>query len=369
MKTRLFTLRNLAPYAMMLFGSSGLAQINSAEQLIKGHLEALGGYEAWKAITSITSISLYEEGMHKQIHRLDRKRPNLIRITTNYDVETGTFGYCEGFDGAAWEYSFKIPVRVIGEPARALKNASVFEKPYIDYDMKGYEANLLGKVLIKDYEVYHLILTTDGRDTLNFFFDVKTLMESISIGNAPFHGEGASIEIFEKRSDYRPVHGVMIPFLTEQWNEDQLLSRITQQVVEVNTEIADDWFSPPLSQEELMYTNFRNSVLEKGIVNMPMSYRSYYDFALERHLQKLENQLNTFGYELISYQRYDDAIAVFKMAIEHRPESGNLHDSLGETYLLTGDTTNAVAYYRKSLELDPGNQYGREVLNKLTGEK
>lgn len=60
----------------------------------------------------------YSEGSFSEVHRLDRRRPNFIRITTSYDVDTGQYGYSEGYDGGAWEYRAGVPERVIGEPSR-----------------------------------------------------------------------------------------------------------------------------------------------------------------------------------------------------------------------------------------------------------
>ncbi len=351
-------------FSLQLFHCS--QPIDSADALIQSHIEALGGYEALKAIETITAIGIYEEESFRQVHRFDKKRPNFIRITTNYDGETGTFGYCEGFDGAAWEYSFKIPERVIGEPARALKNASAFEPSYIDYKRKGYQAKFLGETEIKGQRVYHLQIIRESEKIDNFFFDVNTLMQSISIGNAPFHGEGAVIEIFEKRSDYRPVAGVLMPFKYEQRSGEEVLSRLIWQKIAANNDLSDEWFSPPLSREQEMFTAFRMDMLEGKFAEMAARYAEYKKVASERFDQKLENQLNTFGYELNSHKRYGDAIQIFKLAIGYFPRSGNLYDSLGETYLLNGDTANAVINYRKSIELDPGNNNAIEVLRKIS---
>ena len=344
-------------------------QINTAEDLITAHIKALGGYDSLKAIKTISVIGIYEEPTFKQVHRFDKKRPNLIRITTNYDEQTGAFGYCEGFDGAAWEYSFKIPVRVIGEPARALKNASPYEPSYIDYKRKGHQAKFLGKTIIKGHQVYHLQITCNNGKIDNFFFDVNTLLESVSIGNVPFHGEGAIIEIFEKRSDYRPVAGVLMPFKIEQMSGDKILSTFTSSKIEANKDLPDKWFSPPLSREQEMFTAFRMDMLAGKFEQMVSQYDEYKKLANKQFNQKLENQLNTFGYELNSHKRYEDAIEIFKLAISYNPRSGNLHDSLGETYLLSGDTTNAVLNYKKSIELDPDNKHGMEVLSKITAAK
>ncbi|MFP2960732.1 serine hydrolase [Myxococcus sp. 1LA] len=82
-----------------------------------------------------------------------------------------------------------------------------------------------------------------------------------------------------------------------------------------------------------------------------------YDFS-ERHL-------NTVGYQLLRTGRTADAIEVFKLNVEMFPEGANCHDSLGEAYAAHGDKAQAIASYRKSLELDPKNQNAEEMLKKL----
>ncbi len=43
------------------------------------------------------------------------------------------------------------------------------------------------------------------------------------------------------------------------------------------------------------------------------------------------------------------------------------YDSLGEAYLKQGDKAQAVANYRKSLELDPGNENARKIIERAGG--
>ncbi|MDC8002910.1 hypothetical protein POV27_02490 [Aureisphaera galaxeae] len=351
-------------FASLIFLSCNNS-IDTADELIEAHLEALGGYEAYKAIHTLTFFMTYEEGNYKSLHRFDRKRPNFIRITTNYDEEKGTFGYCEGFDGAAWEYSSKIPVRVVGEPARALKNASTFEKAYIDYKVKGYSATFKGITTIKGYEVYHLELRKPDGWVGNYFFDVETLMESISIGNAPYHGEGKTIEIFERRYDYRPVAGIMMSFKSQDRSGDKILSENEIHRIEANLDVPQDWFSPPLSQEQEMFKNLRETILDTDIEKLNSLYGDYKDFSEGQFQKKLAAEVNTFGYELISYERFEDAIEVFKMGTVQFPSDSNLFDSLGETYLAIGDTVNARINYAKSVALNPNNKHGIKVLNSI----
>ena len=78
-----------------------------------------------------------------------------------------------------------------------------------------------------------------------------------------------------------------------------------------------------------------------------------------------ERELNTLGYQLLQTGRAADAIEVFKLNVEMFPQSGNVYDSLGESYAMAGNKELALANYRKSLELDPKNANAREFIQRL----
>ncbi len=78
-----------------------------------------------------------------------------------------------------------------------------------------------------------------------------------------------------------------------------------------------------------------------------------------------ETALNRMGYRLLGDEKYDEAIAIFKLNAKQFPESGNVWDSLAEGYMKAGDNKQAIAYYQKSLELDPDNKNAVEKLREL----
>jgi CubicO group peptidase (beta-lactamase class C family) len=71
------------------------------------------------------------------------------------------------------------------------------------------------------------------------------------------------------------------------------------------------------------------------------------------------------GYALLEKGKMDEAIEAFKKAVRCFPLSANAHDSLGEGYMKAGRIPEAVASYERSLELDPDNENGKEMLEKL----
>ncbi len=78
-----------------------------------------------------------------------------------------------------------------------------------------------------------------------------------------------------------------------------------------------------------------------------------------------ESMLNNLGYQLMGQRKLEDAIAIFKLNVEAFPESANTYDSLGEAYMNHGDRELAIWNYKKSLELNPGNDNAKVMLKKL----
>jgi CubicO group peptidase (beta-lactamase class C family) len=78
-----------------------------------------------------------------------------------------------------------------------------------------------------------------------------------------------------------------------------------------------------------------------------------------------EAMLNQLGYTLLNCGQTQDAIAVFQRNVQDYPQSSNVYDSLGEAYMKAGQNNLAVRNYEKSVELDPKNANGIEMLKKL----
>lgn len=79
-----------------------------------------------------------------------------------------------------------------------------------------------------------------------------------------------------------------------------------------------------------------------------------------------ERDLNNLGYNLLKKNKNDDAITVFKMNVTLFPNSDNVYDSLGEAYLVSGDSLQAYNNYRRTLKLNPENHQARKFVDAYT---
>ena len=83
-----------------------------------------------------------------------------------------------------------------------------------------------------------------------------------------------------------------------------------------------------------------------------------------------ESLVNQLGYLLLyTIEDLDMAVEMFLLNVTNYPASSNVYDSLGEAYIVRGDTIPAIANYEKSLELDPNNQNAVDQLKALRTEQ
>lgn len=78
-----------------------------------------------------------------------------------------------------------------------------------------------------------------------------------------------------------------------------------------------------------------------------------------------ESEMNAIGYRLLQAGKKQEAEAVFKLNIEAFPKSFNVYDSYAEALMEQGKNELAITNYKKSIEMNPENQNGIDMLKKL----
>ncbi len=64
-----------------------------------------------------------------------------------------------------------------------------------------------------------------------------------------------------------------------------------------------------------------------------------------------EALINYFGYDALHKKYYSKAEALFKLNIKSYPGSTNVHDSYTDYFIVKKDTINAIANYKKALQI------------------
>jgi CubicO group peptidase (beta-lactamase class C family) len=79
-----------------------------------------------------------------------------------------------------------------------------------------------------------------------------------------------------------------------------------------------------------------------------------------------ENEANSLGYYLMKNNRLKEAIALFVLNTEEYPTSANTFDSLAEAYMNAGENELALSNYKKTLQLNPGSNNAKQMIEKLS---
>lgn len=74
-------------------------------------------------------------------------------------------------------------------------------------------------------------------------------------------------------------------------------------------------------------------------------------------------KFNRIGYRYIRDKNFEDAIAIFIMNTKLHPNSPNVYDSLGQAYLVSGDSLNAYENYKKTYDLNKGNRRAKKFID------
>jgi pimeloyl-ACP methyl ester carboxylesterase len=79
-----------------------------------------------------------------------------------------------------------------------------------------------------------------------------------------------------------------------------------------------------------------------------------------------DDDLNTWGYELLKKNENQKAAEIFRLNMILNPANANTYDSYGEALLKTDRKEEAILMYKKSIELNPENKNAKEVLERIT---
>lgn len=171
----------------------------SAKEIIDQNLEKSGGLTNWKLLNSIMLQGKVSLGINDIYPiKIYQQRPNLTKtLITIGKKETAIEGY-DGEKGYAMNYATnKLQIYPSYTPES-------FDNDFIDFENKGFEAELLGKEKIGDFICYKVELTKNVNKSL-YFFDVKTLMLIKEIKK----------DETLNYSDYRKVGSLFMPFRIE----------------------------------------------------------------------------------------------------------------------------------------------------------
>ncbi|WP_367391547.1 alpha/beta hydrolase [Lewinella sp. LCG006] len=141
-----------------------------------------------------------------------------------------------------------------------------------------------------------------------------------------------------------------------EWNHDAFLSRL-----QLNNSVALIKYEAPTPPLKDQFLRHIEQSRKEDFVNLHAIYQEI--ISIDESYSPQEGDLNVLGLQLIFRpSTFKQGERVFKFALELYPNSANLYDSLAEGYRIHGDRELAIANFKKSLELYPGNSNAKKRL-------
>jgi len=224
--------------------SFATVKAQTADEVITKHIEAIGGLENWKKVTSLVQTgTMAVQGMNIDVvntivHNKGSRQDINIMGMNNYVIITPTAG---------WSY---MPVQqktevepMTEEQVKQGQDALDIQGSLVDYKAKGHAVELLGKEDVDGTECFKLKVTKKDGGVETNFIDPKTyyIVKSTQVKKA----DGQEAEVSYSFSNFTKLpEGIVVPMgmtvpLGPGFNADFTIAK-----VEVNKAIDESIFKP-----------------------------------------------------------------------------------------------------------------------------
>jgi outer membrane lipoprotein-sorting protein len=216
----------------------------SADDIINKHINAIGGKDNWKKVTSMVQNGT----MSVQGAEIQMKRSIIHNEAARTDISLmGMTGYQIVTTKEGWSYMpFQGQASVEAMTADQVKDQQDeldIQGVLIDYAAKGHSAESLGKEDIEGTECLKVKMTLKGGKSQTLFFDPSTyyIIKAVSVISA----NGQEAEVETTFSDYqKQPSGIVVPMSTTVPMGPGMNADLTIESVEVNTKLDASLFKP-----------------------------------------------------------------------------------------------------------------------------
>lgn len=239
-------------FFLVLAAGSALAQVTTAEEVVKKYLEATGGAK-WNTLEGVKmEAKVSQGGMEIPIEIVQLKDG---RTYTSITFQ-GTKIMQNVFDGnVLWGTNF-MTMKAEKSDAEATgmfkTDLGDFPSPFVDYAAKGYKIELMGTESIDGTNTYKVKLirkpyTIEGKEVENvnfYYFDADSFIP-ILLETEIKTGQGKGMISQTTMSDYQEVEGLYFPFSMGQGVKGGGSQPLTITKVELNPKVATEAFTLP----------------------------------------------------------------------------------------------------------------------------
>lgn len=233
---------------ILLAGPGGLARADTAEDVARIHLEAIGGLSRIERLQGLRAAGQTRMAGQTLDLLMWAARPNRVRI----ESEVGGDVLIQAWDGEHEPWA-QVGTNGIARPlapagAKQFKLESDFDDPLYRPEERGFVVEYAGESRIGERAVIRLLVTRNLTEQFMLLLAADTYFiirrdEAREIG-------GAQVMTQTAFDDFRPVLGVILPHRITVRSEEGILYDTVLDWMEPNPPVEPGFFSLPGSEKE-----------------------------------------------------------------------------------------------------------------------
>ena len=337
----------------------------SVNEILRRHLQALGGQDKVEAVRStITRGEYRERAFVMPSAYIARMYPYYKTIC---DQTKPLDDVCEGYDGSAWEWYADpgVVLRTVGAAAAAGRHGTDLIDSLVDYKLKGTRVEFGGSELFDRKPVYRVHVTLADGFEKDLFIDEQSFLIIGDRRSAPIHAFGDPVRSENRISDYRPVNGVLFPFSVVEVEiaTGKELNRFTVQSIAVNEKLDPAFFGPPQYTRSPLQQFLEQLYMEReDPVSLMYTYR---EFRAANSQVETREGVEFIAYQMVKMGDYRGAIELLQANAADYPKSASAQYGIGRACKAAGDLESARAAFQRALQIDPSFEKARDGLDAL----
>ncbi len=167
-------------------------------------------------------------------------------------------------------------------------------------------------------------------------------------------------------SDYRPVDGVLFPFVVREIEiatGRELNREVTESVTINDPKLSPNSFCPP-QQSPTAFQLFLEQLYMERTDPVSVLY-TYRDFRVARPDVDTSDGVEFIGYQMTKMGDYKGAIELLKANAADYPKRASAEYGLGRAYKAAGQIKDAQTAFQRALQIDPHFKKARDGLDVL----
>lgn len=231
----------IAILAIIVIAFANVAQAQSVNEVLEKHFKAVGQEKLVELNSFYIKAKVSQMGMELPME-MRIKKPDMF--ITNIDIQGQKM--VQAFDGEkGWMIIPMMspdPQELAGAQLDQAKEQANMDGELYNYEKKGSNAEMGGKVNVDGKEMFRIKLTDKEGNTKDYFIDASTYL--ISKVKAKVSAQGQTVDIEQIMSDYKTIDGIAIAMKIES-KSPMGTAVITMEEVKFNEKFDDAIFKQP----------------------------------------------------------------------------------------------------------------------------